>query len=302
MPEPQSSSTPPRIWTTLDLMRWTRSYFEKKGIENARLESELLLSEALGWPRIRLYADFEKPVGPDELARFREMVKRRGETCEPLQYIVGHTQFIDLKIKVTRAALIPRPETEVLAAWAAERAQKYFSTALDLCTGTGCIALYVATKVPSAKVIATDISPDALALARENANALGLSERIEFFQSDLFAALGDKNVAPLAFDLMTANPPYVDPADKATLQPEVRDHEPALALFSEKGGTAIAERILAECGPWLKPGGWLGMEFGMGQGEKLKTCAEHTGHFEDIALQVDHNKVVRFLTARRRSS
>ena len=148
-----SVPTPPasRVWTSLDLIKWTTGYFQKKGLEHARLEAELLLAEVLGCARIRLYVDFEKPVPADKLAQYREYVKRRGESREPLQYIVGHAQFMDLQLKVTPAVLIPRPETEVLALWAVERAKECAARlepgaqtpavrVLDMCTGSGCLA------------------------------------------------------------------------------------------------------------------------------------------------------------------
>lgn len=300
VPEPPPPQ--PRIWTSLDLIKWTTDFFKKKGIDSARLEAEILLSEVLGCPRIRLYVDFEKPVPQEKLAVFREFVKRRGETREPLQYIVGYTQFIDLKINVSRATLIPRPETEILAVWATERAKDIQGDslrALDLCTGSGCLALYLASKEPRALLVATDLSAEALALAAENAAALNLAERVAFKQGDLFAALGAdiKN----SLDLIVANPPYIDPASKATLQPEVRDHEPASALFADDQGLAISRKIVAEAGEWLRPGGWLGVEFGIGQAETLRKLAEENGALTEISIKEDHNKIPRFVLARKKS-
>jgi len=330
IPEPPPPQ--PRIWTSLDLIKWTTDFFKKKGIESARLEAEILLSEVLGCPRIRLYVDFEKPVLPEKLAVFREFVKRRGETREPLQYIVGHTQFIDLKIKVSRATLIPRPETEILALWAVERAKEMAAPAsstietkepgnsnpetetslptavgqdargpyyaLDLCTGSGCLALYLASKEPRAQIVATDISADALALAAENAKALNLETRVAFKQGDLYEALAGETKNK--FDLIVANPPYIDPESKATLQPEVRDHEPSQALFAEDRGLAVTRRILESAGEWLRPGGWLGVEFGVGQADILRKMAEDNTAFLDVQIKEDHLKAPRFLIARRK--
>ena len=294
-PAPQPA--PPRVWTTLELITWTKNFFEKKGIESPLLEAQLLLAEVLGCARIRLYVDFEKPVPQEQLAKYREFVKRRSETRIPLQYILGHTQFIDLQLKVTPAALIPRPETEILAVWAADRAKAAGEGArvLDLCTGSGCVALYVASKVPGARIAASDLSPQALELARENAAALKLDARVDFYQGDLFGALP----SPEPFDLIVANPPYIDPALKDSLQIEVRDHEPALALFAENQGRALAEKILSTCGPWLKPGAWLGLEFGAGQGPALKEHATRTGLFDEMTLHADGAKLPRFIMARR---
>ena len=228
-PFPTPPPPPPRIWTTLDLINWTKAFFEKKGIEHPRLEAELLLAEVLGCARIRLYVDFEKPIEAEKLARYREFVKRRGEKREPLQYILGHTQFIDLKITVTPATLIPRPETEILAAWAVDRVKEMLAAmpaetpavpvrVLDLCTGSGCVALYVASKIPGAHVVATDLSKDALTQAAENARTLKLDSRIVFLEGDLFKALKD-SYENTVFDLIVANPPYIDENERATLQP-----------------------------------------------------------------------------------
>lgn len=291
----------PRVWTTLDLIKWTTDFFIKKGIESARLEAELLLAEVLECPRIQLYVNFEKPVSAERLAKYRDFVKRRAETREPLQYILGNTQFIDLKVRVSKGVLIPRPETELLALWAVERLKASSGDALralDLCTGSGCLALFMASKEPRAKITATDLSPAALAIARQNAETLKLIERIEFSESDLFSTLS----ADLrgALDLIVSNPPYIDPAQKPTLQPEVRDHEPEMALFAEEKGLAILRRIITDAGEWLKTGGWLGLEFGFGQHDAVREIAEKTGVFEAVVIVPDSNKTPRFLQAQKK--
>jgi len=300
VPEPPPPQ--PRIWTSLDLIKWTTEFFNKKGVESPRLEAELLLADVLACPRIRLYVDFEKPVPLEKLAIFREFVKRRGETREPLQYILGHTQFINLKLKVSPAVLIPRPETEGLALWAAERAREMTGDAihvLDLCTGSGCLALYLASKEPRAQVVATDISSEALAIAAENAKTLNLDTRTALKPGDLFDALsaGQKN----SFDLIVANPPYIDPAAKPALQPEVRDHEPSQALFAEDGGLAVLRRIIAAAPEWLRPGGWLGLEFGIGQAEALRKMGEDTHGLEAIEIKDDSAKLPRYIIAQRKA-
>lgn len=324
-PEPPA----PRVWTSLDLIKWTTSYFDKKGIASPRLEAELLLADVLDCPRIRLYVDFEKAVPPEKLATYREFVKRRAEAREPLQYILGHSQFIDLWLKVSPAVLIPRPETEILALWAVERLKERVPPpsppppppadataqtetpvppqssaplppslhALDLCTGSGCLALYMASKVPQASVIATDISAAALALAAENAATLKLAERVVFRQGDLFGALQAEEKG--TFDVAVANPPYVDPAVSATLAPEVRDHEPREALYSEGGGLGLVRRILAEAGEWLRPGGWLGMELGQGQADEVRRLAEDAGCYSGVEIREDHAKLLRYVLAQR---
>ncbi|HYG78213.1 MAG TPA: peptide chain release factor N(5)-glutamine methyltransferase [Planctomycetota bacterium] len=325
----------PRIWTSLDLIKWTSDFFAKKGIESPRLEAELLLSEVLGVQRIRLYVDFEKPVPQEKLAVYREYVKRRAEKREPLQHIIGHAQFVDLTLKVSPAVLIPRPETELLAVWAVEKllpkkaepaeisappeAEKKTDgtpaetknpeppapvalppvRVLDLCTGSGCLALFIASKVPHAEVIATDISADALSVATENIAKLKLESRVTLKEGDLFAALATDPKS--LFDLIVANPPYIDPAVRASLQPEVRDHEPAQALFADSGGLSVLQRIISGAAEWLKPGGWLGMEFGAGQAEALRKLAQESGGLEEISIKEDHRRLPRFLLARRKS-
>jgi release factor glutamine methyltransferase len=307
----------PRVWTSLDLIKWTTDFFKKKEIESPRLEAELLLAEVLGCPRIKLYVDFEKPVPQEKLANFREFVKRRGETREPLQYILGHTQFIDLKLKVTPAVLIPRPETEILALWAVEKLKEAVPQAssqpeisatetlpltpirvLDLCTGSGCLALYIASKAPNAQLVATDLSAEPLAIAAENALALKLESRVVFKQGDLFEALGaeQKN----SFDLLVANPPYIDPAAKAGLQPEVRDHEPAQALFAPESGLACLRSIIEGASDWMLPGAWLGLEFGVGQAESLRKLAEENSRLENVEIKPDQVGLPRFVIARRK--
>ncbi len=304
-PAPEPTPPAPRVWTTLDLINWTKSFFEKKGLEHPRLEAELLLSKALGCARIKLYVDFERPVSAENLAKFRDFVKRRGEKREPMQYIVGNVQFIDLKIKVTPAALIPRPETEILAVWASDRVKELQSKGMvaprlfDLCTGSGCIALYVASKNLEAEIVASDISKDALELARENEHALKLGERVKFVEGDLFGALEGLTVAE-AFDVIVTNPPYVDENTRAELQIEVRDFEPQGALFAAEGGVAISRRIIANCDTWLKSGGWLGLEFGAGQHKIIEEIATGTGIFDDIQIEKDGGKLPRFLMARKK--
>jgi release factor glutamine methyltransferase len=339
--QPVPPPPPPaaRIWTSLELINWTRDFFTRKGIASPRMEAELMLAEALGCPRIRLYVDFEKAVAPDKLALFREWVKRRGEFREPAQYIAGHSQFIDLKLKVSPAVLIPRPETEMLAVWALDRAREMLPpkpqpvpaapeapavtgtepaapaevaptvappepvpeiqiNALDLCTGSGCLALYLAANESRLRLDATDISPEALAVAAENAQMLGLTPRVLLHCGDLFAALpADRRGA---CHLLVANPPYIDPAQRDTLQPEVRDHEPAKALFADDAGLGILRRIIQEAPDWLTGGGWLGLEFGMGQSAALQALAENTAAYDRIEIMPDNNRIPRFLIARRR--
>lgn len=297
---PPPADPVPRVWTSLDLIKWTTDYFKKKGIESPRLEAEILLAEVLGCARIRLYVDFEKAVEPEKLARFKEFVKRRAEGREPIQYIVGHCQFIDLKLVVKPGVLIPRPETELLAAWALERAKEVIGErvrVLDLCAGSGCLGLYLAAKEARAEVVASDISAEALSVAAINALALKVEARVTFVSGDLYAPLSPDLKS--SFDILVSNPPYIDPALRSTLQPEVEKHEPVQALFADEAGLAVIRRLINSAAEWLKPGGWLGMEFGAGQAKSVEEIATGAGTFE-IEIRVDDAKIPRMLLAKRK--
>jgi release factor glutamine methyltransferase len=223
-----------------------------------------------------LYLNFDRSLTPGETDELRELIRRRGER-EPLQHILGSTSFWGLEIAVNKSALIPRPETELLA----ENAWTYLSTlnpqpstaataALDFGTGTGCLAITLAVKCPAAQISALDISPGALALARQNAVAHAVDSRIQFLAGDSFAA-----VPPGArFDLVISNPPYIPSAEIATLQPEVRDHDPRLALDGGADGLDFYRRFACECADFLKPGGRLMLEFGDGQAPELQKLFE----------------------------
>lgn len=296
-----NSTGPRRIWTTLDLLKWTKDYFARKGIESPRLEAELLLAGAAGCDRVRLYTDFEKPLGEDVLGTFRGWVKRRAEQREPLAYILGHAQFIELRLDVSPAVLIPRPETEELAVWGRSVLKGWQDRAelrvLDLGTGSGCLALALACVTPNARVTAVDISTDALEVARRNAGKLQLTDRVQFVAGDLFSAL------PVEYrrscDLIVANPPYIDPDMQGTLAPEVRDHEPAKALFAEQNGMAVSHRIIDEAQDWLKPGGWLGMEISPEQALSLRERLQAQGVFADIEIRKDARQMDRMILAHR---
>jgi len=295
------SNAQARTWTRLDLLNWTKGFFERKGVPAARLEAELLLAHALNCPRIKLYADFDKAVEGAPLDTYRALVKRRGDTREPLQYLTGETEFLGLKIKCSRAALIPRPETEELGEWALARLKEISGEALrvlDIGTGTGCLAFALASREARAQVTATDLSAEALALAKENAVALEISEpRVAFAAGDLFGALDP--ACKDSFDLIVSNPPYIDPELRPTLAPEVREHEPASALFAPEKGLAVIARLVAEAPVWLKEGGWLGIEISPEQAGAVKAQLEAAKAYESIEILKDLDKHERFALGRR---
>jgi release factor glutamine methyltransferase len=251
-------------WTPLRLLGWTQDFFAKAGVDAPRLTAELLLAEALRCDRVRLYLDFDKPLGPEELARYRELVRRRA-AGEPTAYVLGRREFYGRTFRCDPRALVPRPETELLveAALAALTALPEGGAALDLCTGTGCVGITLALERPSAKVALVDLSPDALALARENAAALAAAN-VELLQGDLYAPLA----ADARFDVVVANPPYVPTGELAGLAREVR-REPSLALDGGADGLAVARRLVAGAPRRLRPGGTLLVEMHETHGEAL---------------------------------
>ena len=258
--------------TVLETIKRSTEFFEGKGIESARLQSELLVSHALGLSRMQLYLQFERPLVPAEIDRIRENVRRRGRR-EPLQHIIGAVEFLGLRLKSDRRALIPRPETELLVETAIALAGPAPARALDLGTGSGAIALALAAAWPATEVTAVDSSPDALDLARENAVATGLAGRVSFVRSDWFDALPEG----ARFGLIVANPPYLSASEVAAASPEVREHEPSAALGSAGGGRADLDAILAAAPGFLEAGGLLALETGVGHHGELVRLATERG-------------------------
>ena len=282
--------------TVLEVIQRSSDFLARKGVESPRLQVELLLAHVLQMPRMKLYLNFERPLTDPELETLRGLIKRRGER-EPLQHIVGSTSFCGLEMAVNRDVLIPRPETELLA----EEAWKFLSTlnsppstVLDFGTGSGCLALAIAAKCQQAAVHAIDISEAALTVARENALRLGLPERVLFHAGDGFNALP----AGMTFELIVSNPPYIPSAEIETLQPEVRDHDPRLALDGGVDGLDFYRRLAVEAAPRLKPGGRLMLELGDGQGGAVsELLTQHDWTAESVLK--DYSGRGRILIARR---
>jgi release factor glutamine methyltransferase len=254
--------------TVLEVIQRSAPFLEQKGVESPRLQIELMLAQVLKMPRLKLYLNFDRRLAEPELVALREMVKRRAAR-EPLQHILGCTSFCGLEIKSSRAALVPRPETELLA----ERAWQFLSTlssqpstALDFGTGSGCIAIAMAKNATHAEIHALDVSDEALTLAKENAVVNNLAEQITFHQGDGFAAVPQG----LSFDLIVSNPPYIASAEIATLEPEVRDFDPRSALDGGADGLDFYRMLAREARSYLKPHGRLMVEFGDGQADELK--------------------------------
>jgi release factor glutamine methyltransferase len=259
--------------TVLEIIKRTTGFLEKRGVESARLNAELLIGHALGLKRMQLYLQFERPLSEPELEKIRPLVKRRGDR-EPVQYIIGESDFSGLRLKVDRRALIPRPETEYLIEQVLGRVTTPPAAILDLGTGGGAIALVLATRYPAATVTAVDQSAEALALARENAAALGLASRVNFVQSDWFTTLP----ADARYHLIVANPPYLSDAEVGEAQPEVKDFEPMAALSAGPDSAADLRQILREAHPRLAPGGLLACETGIAQHGQLQALAAERGY------------------------
>ena len=261
-------------WTVLKLLQWTADYFRDKGIESPRLDAELLLSATLELDRVALYVNFERPLIADELARYREKVRRRADR-EPLQYILGETEFWSLPFSVNPAVLIPRADTEVLV----EEALKEIdgcSSVLDVGTGSGAIAVALAHEKPEIKVTALDCSEDALEVARGNARRNGVVERVACLAGDL------NSLPPGPFDMIVSNPPYIPSRDWEQLMPEVRDHEPRLALDGGDDGLEAYRRIAVQALKILSPGGWLLVEVGIGQAAVVSALFKAAGLTEVV--------------------
>ncbi len=254
-------------WTIGSILTWTKQYFADKGVASPRLDAEVLLSHILGKDRMYLYVNFDQPLAADELAAFREAVKKRAQRV-PVAYITGRKEFFGLSFRVTPAVLIPRPDTEVLVETALRRLQERENPLLlDVGTGSGAIIVSLLHKLPAARGVATDIAPDALAMAADNAARLGVAERIEFCRGDLFAPLAGR-----VFDAIVSNPPYIAAKELAGLDPEL-GYEPRGALAGGADGLDFYRRLTAGAAALLKPGGFLAVEVGAGQAAPVAALA-----------------------------
>jgi len=246
------------VWTVGRLLTWTTDWLGARGSDAPRLDAEVLLAHVRGCPRIALYTAFDTPVADAERARFRELVKRRGEG-EPVAYLVGSREFFSLPFTVTKDVLIPRPETEGLVVRSLDLVKSAAAPRIaDVGTGSGAIAVTLAKQLPRATLVATDIAPAALAVAQANAERHGVAERITFVECDLLA---DPRAAG-PWDVIVSNPPYVREDEYPALPRDVRDHEPKTALVAGPTGVEIVTRLAAEAAERLAPGGWLLVEIG----------------------------------------
>ena len=276
-----------------ELLKTTTGWFRERGIDSARLDAELLLSHVLQVPRMTLYTSFDRPLSPDELDRYRGLARRRGRR-EPVAYILGEREFYGRSFTVDRRVLIPRPDTEVLIDEVLARLpEEADGIVLDYGTGSGAIALTLAAERPSLKLLALDVSADALDVARANAAALELSERVGFVRSDGFARLPGRFRGGLA--ALVSNPPYVREDERPGMMPDVRDHEPGLALFAGADGLHHYRQI-AETVDWLAPGGLVAVEVGQGQSAAVQAIFERAG-LTDLRVRKDLSGIDRVVLA-----
>lgn len=278
-------ASPDRDWAVGEALAWTVDYLTRKGVENPRRSAEWLLSAATDLSRIELYARFDRPLTPDERAILRAGIERRA-AGEPLQYVTGEMPFRHLVLKVRPGVFIPRPETEVLVDTVLEhldRCETPEPIVVDLCVGSGAIAVSVAYERPTTRVYATEIVPATAEVARDNAERCGVADRTTVLDGDLFVPLpaGLRG----SVDVVVSNPPYIPTADLADLPSEVGGFEPRVALDGGLDGLDVARRIFAEAGSWLRPGGLLAME--LDETRAVAAAEEMRAGFDDVRVVAD---------------
>ncbi len=284
-------------WTVLKLLNWTKEYLARAKVEEVRVAAEVLLAHALGCRRIDLYARFDYEPAPEQLAGFRGLVKRAAD-LEPVAYLVGHKEFYSLDFRVTPDVLVPRPETESLVTEAIGHLERLgrAGRVWDVCTGSGCVAVAIASQRPDAAVLATDVSAPAVEVAAANADAHGLAERVRCRVADLLTLPDDcADLAP--FDVITANPPYV--ADGDPIGPTV-DREPHVALYAGATGLDVIRPLIAGAGVHLAPGGAFIMEFGLGQADAVRDLIVATDPFTEPRILRDPQNIERTVVAERK--
>lgn len=279
------------VWTISSLLNWTVKYFKRKNITSARLDAEVLLSYVLGQERIYLYVHFDEPMQQNELCKFREYVKKRAQHM-PIAYIIGTKEFMGLPFKVTPDTLIPRPDTEILVENVLANTDKNEEVKIvDIGTGSGAIILSLLVNLPKAIGKTVDIASKAIEVARENAAALKVDDRCEFFVGDLFTPLNSDE-----FDIIVSNPPYIPQKDIVSLETDVKMYEPIGALTDGGDGLDYYRRLLMEGRAYLKKNGFIALEIGIYQSEAVKRIAEDNG-WKNIRIIKDYAGIDRVVLA-----
>ncbi len=304
-----------KTWRVIDLIQWTTEYFERHNIPTPRLDAELLLGHLLQKSRLQLYLHFETPVFQEQLSAFRELVKKRVEHT-PVSYLTNHREFMSLSFYVDGRVLIPRPETEILVETVlqVERSedsenrnerseipdrrsggQKGKCRLIDIGTGSGAIAISLAVNRPDWEIVATDLSADALTVAQQNATLHHCADRLTFLQGDLFEPA--QELESPRFDWIVSNPPYVSAEDFPTLSPDVRDHEPKIALIAGGDGLDIIRRLVADAPRFLNPHGQLIMEIGYNQSGAVQQLIQSNPAYNECQVIKDYSGIERVVVA-----
>lgn len=283
-----------RIWTVMEIVRASAAYLRAKGVEDGRLNAEYILAHVLETGRLQLYLQFDRPLAESELARCRPLLKRRAAR-EPLQYVLGSAPFRNLSLEVDPRVAIPRPETEffldVLVRMAGR--DRVFDAALDVGTGSGAIAIALSHEGLARSITATDLAPDALAVAGRNAAACGCPG-VRFREGSLLEPVADSS-----FDLVLSNPPYLSDAEWRSAEPEVRDWEPRHAMVADENGMALIRDLVGRVAEVLRPDGWFGLEVGCTQTAAVAELLRGTGAFRRVAVHDDLAGRPRYVFARR---
>ena len=284
----------------IEILKMSTEYLEKKGIENPRLNVELLLGHVLKLSRVQLYLNFEKPLAPSELDQFREFLKRRAGH-EPIQYILGEVEFYSLKLKVNRSTLIPRPETEILVDTVIEQYKKNFDQQktveiLDIGTGSGNIAIALAKNINDAHIAAIDIQKEALDIARQNADFHQVCQKINFIKQDIFA---ENTELASKYHIIVSNPPYISRAEFEHLPLEVKNYEPYIALDGGEGGLTFHRRLVELSKKLLLPYGFVAIEIGAFQSDNVYQVFFNSDSFQEIEIINDLNGLSRVLLAKK---
>ncbi len=285
-------------WTIKRLLEWTTDYFTRNKVESGRLCAEILLSHCLKCQRIELYTRFDQIPGDEQLAEYRSLVKRCG-AHEPVAYLVGYKDFFSRRFQVSPAVLIPRPETEVLASHAMDYLQRDFhnnspAICLDLCCGSGCLGITIASSIEGCEVVLSDISEPALEVATVNINKYNLGERVKTCHSDMFSSISESGMS--IFDLIVSNPPYISDVEFAKVEKNVADYEPTIALRADDNGLAYYKIIADQAGKFLSDNGALMVEIGYEQGKSVSDIFVHSGYLAEIKVIKDihgHDRVVK---------
>ncbi len=292
-----------QVWTVRKILAWTAEHFEKAHVPSSRLNAEILLAEVLGLPaRLELLLEPDRELTGAERTRYREFVKRR-TSREPTAHILGCWGFYKRSFRLSADVLTPRSETELVAdraiSWARENQAKL---AADIGTGSGCLAVTLAVEIPTIHVTAVDISAPALEVARRNAEQIGVADRVEFLEGDLFARPSPvpRNPEPGTLDLIVSNPPYIPTDEIEKLMPEIANHEPRLALDGGSDGLDFYRCLAPECGRHLRAGGAVVLEIGAGQGGAVIEIFEATGEYADVEVSEDLNGLERVFFATRK--